>query len=165
MNQDFKFKTHPVVIDPYDRVVQEALNEIDPSLKKDIDVIKLEPTSKGPNVLGWVTNEDLFKGKPGKQRVIHIPLNKIKQDFKKMYNKPYQISNLDHQNQMKEIVKVFLRDSIIPHEKSHIEDMVRGKGEFGPSTEQKAQKAEDWSNLKDLGIQKKAQRVVRRYFG
>ncbi|MBD3260457.1 MAG: AAA family ATPase [Candidatus Altiarchaeales archaeon] len=153
--KDFQYETHPVVIDPYDQIVQQAVNEMGQSLKH-VDVIKLETTCPG-NRLAWVTNEDLFQGQPGKKRIIHLCLKKIKDKFQKKHGQPYTITDQAEQSKMKEIVKRFLMDVVLPHETEHIHQEMEHGGEFGPASEPGAERAEEWKNLEQMGVKKKAQ--------
>lgn len=148
-----QFRTHPVIIDPYDAIVQEAVKELGPSLK-DVDVIKLEMTCPG-NKVGWVSTEDFFKGEPGKQRVIHLCLKKIKDKFKKIEGQPYTITDPSEKNKMKDIIKTYLKDVVLPHETEHVRQEMKYDN-FGPGAEQKAEKAEEWKALEDMGITKKS---------
>lgn len=156
---DFQFKTTPVVIDPYDKMVQQAYNKLPPATQKNIDVIKLELTCPG-NKAAWVSNQDLLKGQDGKERVIHLCLNKIKDDFKKTYGSPFTFKDPSRQKQMEEVIVAYLKDVILPHEEAHIQQGIKGKGDFGPMAEPKAEQAEDWSGLKGMGLEKRASRVM-----
>jgi hypothetical protein len=153
----------PVVIDPYDAIVQEAVREMGSELKG-VDVIKLESSCPG-NKAGWVSNQDLFKGKPGKQRVIHLCLKDIQNNFRKMFGQKYVLTNPQHASDMKKIIKQYLTDVVLPHERAHIEQELEHGGEFGPSAEPKAQQVETWKNLEQMGIKKRAAviRVVLAY--
>lgn len=157
----FQFTSRPVVIDPYDALVQQAVQELGTALK-DVDVIKLEPTCPGDR-LAWVTNEDLLKGRPGKQRVIHLCLRKIKDRFKKQHGQAYTVTDPAEQKRMKETVKQFLKDVVIPHETEHVHQEMEHGGQFGPAAEQQAEKKEEWKALEQMGIKKKAQRIVDAY--
>lgn len=151
---DFKFRSHPVIIDPYDAIVQQALQKMGPA-GRNIDVVKLEVTCTGDKV-AWVSNEDFFQGKEGKKRVVHLCLNKIKGDFKKAHGKAFNILNAQDAKKMREVVMSYLKDVVLPHESAHIEQEIKGKGKFGPTPEMGAEKAEDWSHMQELGIVKKA---------
>lgn len=151
----FQFKPTPVVIDPYDKIVQKAYNSLSPSMQKNIDVIKLEPTCPG-NKAAWVSNQDLLTGKSGKERVIHLCLNKIKEEFKKTYGSPFTLKDPSRQNQMEEVVVAYLRDVILPHEETHIRQEIKGEGDFGHSPELEAERAESYKELEQFGIRKKA---------
>lgn len=153
------FRSHPVVIDPYDDIVQKSVLELGPTLKE-VDVIKLEPTCPSGR-LAWVTNEDFFKGKPGKQRVIHLCLKKIKDSFQKTHGQKYTITDPSEKQKMKETVKKFLKDVVLPHETEHIKQEMKYKGEFGPGSEWKAEQAEKWKNLEDMGFRKKAASAIK----
>lgn len=146
-------KSKVIVIDPYDSVVQKAVNELGPSFK-DIDIIKLETNCPGDR-LGWVSNKDYIQNKPGKEKVIHLCLNKIKDQFKKQFGTHYQIMDSDHNRKITEIVKEFLKSVILPHEAEHIQQEMEHGGKFGPGSEQKAEKMEDWSPFEQYGITKK----------
>jgi len=143
------YKTHPVIIDPFDAIVQKAVSELGGAFK-DVDVVKLEPTCTGDR-LAWVTNTDLFKGKPGKQRVIHLCLKKIKDSFEKSHGTPYRLGDPKQTQNMKDTIKQFLRDVVIPHETEHIHQEMKHKGKFGPASEQKAEHAENWKGLEEMG--------------
>jgi len=147
------FRNKPVVIDPYDSMVQKAVQALGPALKN-VDVIKLEPNCSG-NRLAWVSNQDLIKGRHGKQRVIHLCLNKIKQNFKNKYNNSFTISSPEEQKQMQKVIVQFLKDVVIPHETEHIHQEMEHGGEFGPSSEQKAEKVENWKAVEEMGYKKK----------
>lgn len=147
----FQLKPTPVVIDPYDKIVQQAYNKLPPQLQKNIDVIKLEPTCVGDKK-AWVSNQDLLKGQKGKERVIHLCLNKIKDEFKKTYGAPFTFSNTQRQKEMEDVIISYLRDVIFPHEEMHIQQELKGEGEFGPGAETQAERAEDFSELKKKGI-------------
>ena len=150
----FKFMSHPVVIDPYDAIVQQAYREMGPA-GKDIDVIKLEPVCQGDRV-AWVSNQDLLGGEKGKERIVHLCLNKIKQDFKRAHGNAYSMGNPVDAQKMKDLVVTYLKDVVLPHEAVHIEQETKGKGQFGSSPEMGAERAEEWSGLEEMGIQKKA---------
>lgn len=159
----FKFKAHPLVIDPYDAVVQQAHREMGQA-GKDIDVIKLETTCPGDRV-AWVTNQDLFGGEEGKKRVVHLCLNKIKDEFRKLHGSPYTMGSPADARRMKDLVRTYLKDVVLPHEATHIEQETKGQGKFGPSPEMGAERAEQWGGLEQMGIVKKAtiaQTVPRR---
>jgi hypothetical protein len=158
----FQFKSTPVVIDPYDKIVQQAYNKLPIEKQKNIDVIKLEPTCSG-NKAAWVSNQDLLTGQSGKERVIHLCLNKIKEDFKKTYGSPFTLKDPSRQKEMEDVIIAYLRDVILPHEEAHIQQGIKGEGDFGPLAEPEAERAEDWSGLKSMGLQKRASRVVSIY--
>lgn len=143
----------PIIITPFDTTVQEAVNELYPKLK-DVDIIKLEPNCP-PNSLAYVSNKDILKNKPGKEKIIHLCLNKIKDKFKKQFNKNYSLSNPKDIALLKKIIKEFLINVVIPHEYTHIQQELKYKGSFGPSPEQEAQKSEHWEKLSPYGISKK----------
>jgi len=153
MPDDFKFKTRPVIIDPYDAIVQKAVLELGSALK-DVDVIKLETTCPSDRV-AWVTNEDLLQGKSGKQRVIHLCLKKIKDKFQDLHGKSFSITDTAEHNRMKEVIKEYLKNILIPHELEHIHQEIQHGGEFGPGSESKAEQQEQWKKLEPLGIVKK----------
>jgi len=149
-----KFQSHPVIIDPYDAIVQQAVQQMG-AKATDIDVIKLEVSCPGDRV-AWVTNEDFFKGEKGKKRVVHLCLKKIQDQFKKAHGKGFDMTNAKHTDQMRELVVSYLRDVVLPHEGEHIQQEMKGNGEFGSSSEPKAERAENWSKLEMMGIAKKA---------
>ncbi len=113
----------------------------------------METTGAG-NRAGWVSNFDLIKGIPGKERVIHLCLNKIKDHFKKHFGQAFSISDHSQQQKMKEIIKEYLK-VVLQHETEHINQELEHGGKFGPNPESGAEKAEDWSKLKELGVIKK----------
>jgi len=150
----FKLRKHPVVIDPYDSIVQQAMQKMGPK-GNNIDVIKLElscPSDKP----AWVTNEDFFKGPKDKNRVVHLCLKMIKDQFNKAHGRPFNMANAEDAKRMRDLIITKLRDIILPHEAVHIEQETEGDGQFGPSPETEAQKAEDWTKLKQMGFDKKA---------
>lgn len=147
------FRNKPVVLDPYDAIVQEAVRSLGPVLKN-VDVIKLETSCSG-NKLAWVSNQDLIKGAPGKQRVIHLCLNKIKENFKEKYKNTFTLSDPSEQKQMKGIIVQFLKDVVLPHEAEHIRQEMEHGGEFGSGSEQKAERAENWKAVEEMGFKKK----------
>lgn len=151
-------KSKIIVIDPYDAVVQKAVNELGSSFK-DVDIIKLETNCPGDR-LGWVANKDYIQSKPGKEKVIHLCLNKIKDRFKKQFGTSYQIMSPDHNRKVTEIVKEFLKSVILPHEAEHIRQEIEHGGEFGPGSEQKAEKMEDWGPFEQFGITKKYASII-----
>ena len=138
-----------VVINPFNAFVQKAVAELGP-LFKDVDVIKLELSCPG-NRLAWVSNKDYLENKPGKEKVIHLCLKKITDRFKEKFEK----TSPDNKKDLKEVIKEFLVDVILPHETEHIDQIVEHKGEFGPASEQKAEKKEDWKKMEDFGIVRK----------
>jgi len=148
-----QFRSHPVIIDPFDDIVQKAVLDLGPALK-DVDVIKLEPTCPNDR-LAWVTNEDLFKGKPGKQRVIHLCLKKIKDKFSKAKGDQFTITDPSEIKKMKDVVKQFIKDVVIPHEAEHVRQEMEHGGEFGHSSEPKAEQAENWKAVEEMGFKKK----------
>ena len=148
-----RFQNHPVVIDPYDAIVQSAVLEMGPELKN-VDVIKLEATCPGDRV-AWVSNKDFFEGDPRKKRVIHLCLKKIQDQFRKIHGEPFTITDPSEKQKMKEVIKQYLKDVILPHETEHIHQEMRGEGRFGPSPETQAEKAEQWKNLEQMGIKKR----------
>lgn len=148
---DFNFQNKPVIINPFDAIVQKAVLELGSALA-DVDVIQLEQTCPSDNI-AWVTNEDLVEGQTGKKRVIHLCLNKIKEKFKQ----------LEDPNKMKDIIKEYLKNVVIPHETEHIHQEMQHGGKFGPSSEPKAEQKEQWKNLQPLGIVKKASAVDPNY--
>ena len=158
---DFKFRAHPVVIDPYDAIVQQAIQQMGPA-GRNIDVVKLELTCPGKRV-AWVTNEDFFEGKKDRKRVVHLCLNKIKDDFKKSHGKAFNMASAEDAKRMREVVVSYLRDVVLPHEEAHIEQEVKGEGKFGPSPEVGAERSEEWGGMEQLGIRKRASSVVHAY--
>lgn len=150
----FEFKPTPVVIDPYDKIVQSAYNKLPQDLQKNIDVIKLENSCPGDKI-AWVTNQDLFGSDMGKKRVIHLCLKKIKERFQKNYGSPFTISDPAENRRMEELIETFLRDVVLKHEEKHIQQEIKGEGKFGPSSEPEAERAEDWSKLETQGIKRK----------
>lgn len=148
-----KYKSRPVVIDPYDSIVQQAVRALGPALK-DIDVIKLETSCPGDR-LAWVSNQDLIKGKPGMQRVIHLCLNKIKDNFKKKYNNSFTMNDPEEQKQMQKVIVQFLKDVVLPHEAEHVHQEMEHGGDFGSGAEQKAERAENWKAVEDMGYKRK----------
>ncbi len=141
-----------VKINPYDVVVQEAVQELGNNLQ-DVDVIQLENTCPGDR-LAWVTNSDLIKGRPGKEKIIHLCLKKIKDKFKLQFGKEYAGSSPEDNRKMKELVKGFLVNIVLPHEYVHIQQELKNKGEFGPSPESEAERAEDWKAMEEFGIRR-----------
>jgi len=100
---------------------------------KDIQEIRVEPTGK-PNQMGYVTN-DLEE-----QGVVHLPEQNIKKQLQKAQ------PGIDPQT-LKEQQKTLIEDVIIPHEQAHIQDSIKGDGEFSPQSEQIAEKEEDWTRM------------------
>lgn len=141
-----------VKINPYDVVVQEAVQELGNNLQG-VDVIQLENTCPGDR-LAWVTNSDLIKGRPGKERIIHLCLKKIKDRFKLQFGKEYAGSSPEDNSKMKDLVKGFLVNVVLPHEYVHIQQELKNKGEFGPSPEFEAERAEDWKAMEEFGIRR-----------
>lgn len=141
-----------VKINPYDVVVQEAVQELGSGLQG-VDVIQLENNCPGDK-LAWVTNSDLLKGRPGKEKVIHLCLKKIKDRFKQLFDKEYSATNHQDNVKMKEIVKEFLANVVFPHEYVHIQQELKNQGEFGSSPESEAERAEDWKSMEQFGIRK-----------
>lgn len=150
----FQLRSRPVIIDPYDKIVQRAYNKLPANMQQNIDVIKLETTCPGDKA-AWVSNADLLSGNSGKERVIHLCLKKIKDNFSKTFGSNFRVNNPDQQKQMEEVITSYLRDVILPHEERHIQQELKGEGDFGHAAEPEAERAEDWSGLKNLGIQKK----------
>lgn len=155
MAPGFNFKATPVVIDPYDKIVQSAYNKLSPDMQKNIDVIKLENTCPG-NKLAWVSNQDLFGSDIGKKRVIHLCLKKIKDRFQKSHGSPFTLSDPSEHRRMEELIETFLRDVVLKHEEKHIQQEMKGEGDFGTMSESEAEGAEDWSKLEQQGVTKKA---------
>lgn len=151
--QHFKtIKTGSIKINPYDVVVQEAVQELGSGLQG-VDVIQLENSCPGDK-LAWVTNSDLLKGRPGKEKVIHLCLKKIKDRFKQLFGKEYSATSHEDNVKMKEIVKEFLTNVVFPHEYVHIQQELKNQGEFGPSPEAEAERAEDWKAMEQFGIKR-----------
>lgn len=151
--KEFEFRSHPVIISPYDDIVNKAYHEIQP--KPEVDVIKLEPTCSGDRI-AWVSNKDLLTGKPGQQRIIHLCLKKIKDKFQKEYGKPFSVTDPQQRQKFKELIKDQLKYVVIPHEMKHIEQEVTHGGEFPSSAESEAEKAEKKRELQMKYLHKKA---------
>lgn len=137
--KEFEFRNHPVIISPYDDIVDKAFHEIQP--RPQVDVIKLEPSCPGDRI-AWVSNQDLLTGQPGKQRVIHLCLKKIKDKFQKDFGKSFSVLDPQQRNKFKELIKDQLRYIVIPHEVKHIEQEVTHGGQFPTSAEPEAERAE-----------------------
>jgi hypothetical protein len=137
-----------IKINPYDAIVQEAVRELGSQLVN-VDIIQLENSCMG-NRIAWVSNKDLLEGKPGKEKIIHLCLNKIKDQIGRRYNP----ANISDNKEIKEIIKKFLVNVILPHENVHIEQELAHGGEFGSIPEQQAEKAENWNIMKEYGIEK-----------
>lgn len=151
----YQFKPTPVIIDPYDKIVQQAYNKLPTQMQRNIDVIKLETTCPG-NKAAWVSNKDLLTGSPGKERVIHLCLQKIKDQFKKQYGSPFTMMDHSRHKEMEDIVVAYLRDVILPHEETHIRQEIKGEGDFGLNPELEAERSEDYKSLEQYGIRKKS---------
>lgn len=68
--------------------------------------------------------------------------------------------------EMEDLITTYLRDVILPHEEEHIKQEIKGKGDFGTSAEPKAERAEDWKKLEQLGItRRKIASVISRFLG
>lgn len=148
-------RTKPLVINPFDSIVQQAARELGPAMD-DVDVIKLESNCPGDK-LAWVTNKDLMEGVPGKSKVIHLCLSKIKSKFQRQHQDSFTIQNPAEREKMKELVKDFLKYVVLPHETEHIHQELENRGEFGTNPEQGAEKAENWDEMeKRHGLIKKA---------
>lgn len=148
-------RNKPLVINPFDSIVQEAARELGSAMDH-VEAIKLEPDAPGDRI-AWVSNKDLIKGAPGKQTVIHLCLNKIKRMFSNRYQGSFQINDPASKARMKDIIKDFLKHVVLPHEAVHIEQELKGKGDFGHRAEPEAEKSEDWGTLeKAYGITKKS---------
>lgn len=152
---DFTFRQHPIVVTPADILVQQAVNEMGPALK-DVDVIQLEPICQGDR-LAWVTNEDYFGGMGGKKRVIHLCMKKIMDRFKQAVGGKglYDPAKAQHNQEMKDIVKLFLQKVVLPHEAEHIHQEMQHGGQFGPSPEMGAHRVEQWNEFKQYGMKPK----------
>jgi len=150
LSGDFKLHSRPVVIDPYDSMVQQAVRELGPDLGH-VEVIKLEPVCPG-NRLAWVTNQDLIKGRPGKQRVIHLCLKKIKDKFKAQHGQQFSVVDSAQQGKMKDTIKQLLKDVVLPHEAEHVRQELEHGREFGPLAEPEAERAEEWKKLEQMGV-------------
>jgi hypothetical protein len=137
--EQFNFKNHPIIISPYDDIVDKAYHEISP--KPEVDVIKLESTCTGDRA-AWVNNQDLLQGKPGQQRIIHLCLKRIKDEFQKKFGKPFVVTNPQQKNQIKDIIKEYLKNIVIPHETKHIEQEIEHGGKFPATAEPEAERAE-----------------------
>ncbi len=141
-----------ITINPYDVVVQEAVQELGNKLQG-VDIIQLEMTCPGDRI-AWVSNKDLIKGRPGKERIIHLCLKKIKDQFKGRFGKAYSAVSPEDNRKMKEMVKEFLVNVVLPHEYVHIQQELTNQGEFGTSPETEAEKAENWKAMEPFGIRR-----------
>jgi len=137
--KEFNLRNHPVIITPYDDIVDKAYHEMMP--RPEVDVIKLEPTCPGDRI-AWVSNKDLMTGRPGQQRIIHLCLKKIKDQYQKQFGKPFNITDPEQRKKFKEIIKDQLKYIIIPHEMKHIEQELTHGGQFPSSAESEAERAE-----------------------
>lgn len=161
MSEDKEFRKRKkeakfIRINPYDAIVQEAVRELGSQLA-DVDIIQLENSCMGDRI-AWVSNKDLLEGKPGKEKIIHLCLNKIKDQIGKKYNPASLMDN----RKIKEIIKKFLINVVLPHESVHIEQELAHGGEFGPIPEQQAEKAENWNIMKQYGIEKLSSDLVKK---
>lgn len=157
MDEDKKKKeANFIKINPYDAIVQEAVRELGSQLA-DVDIIQLENTCPG-NRIAWVANKDLLQSRPGKEKIIHLCLNKIKDQIGKRYN-PNSFS--DNQK-IKEIIKSFLVNVVLPHETAHIKQELEHGGEFGPNPEQEAERQENWGKLKQYGLEKLSSDMINK---
>jgi len=145
-----------IKINPYDAIVQEAVRELGSRLA-DVDIIQLENTCMGDRI-AWVSNKDLLEGRPGKEKIIYLCLNKIKDQIGKRYNP----ASLSDNNKIKEIIKNFLVNVVLPHESVHIEQELTHGGEFGFTPEPEAERAENWDIMKQYGIEKLSFDIVER---
>jgi hypothetical protein len=102
---------------------------------KDIQKVQVETTG-APGQMGYVTNS------PDDAGTIHIPENNIKRQLQKAQ------PGIDPST-LKEQQEALIEDVIIPHERAHIQDVNKNDGEFSPSTEQIAEKEEDWTRLNE----------------
>lgn len=141
-----------ITINPYDVVVQEAVQELGNRIQ-DVDVIQLEMTCPGDRI-AWVSNKDLIKGRPGKEKIIHLCLKKIKDQFKGKFGKEYSTISPEDNRKMKEMVKEFLVNVVLPHEHVHIQQELKNQGEFGINPETEAEKAENWKAMEPFGIRR-----------
>jgi hypothetical protein len=141
-----------ITINPYDVVVQEAVQELGNRIQ-DVDVIQLEMTCPGDRI-AWVSNKDLIKGRPGKEKIIHLCLKKIKDQFKGRFGKAYSAVSPEDNRKMKEMVKEFLVNVVLPHEHVHIQQELKNQGEFGVNPETEAEKAENWKAMEPFGIRR-----------
>jgi tRNA nucleotidyltransferase (CCA-adding enzyme) len=161
--KEFDLRNHPVIITPYDDIVDKAYHEIYP--RPEVDVIKLEPSCSG-NKIAWVSNKDLLTGRSGQQRVIHLCLNKIKDQYKKQYGKSLSVEDPQQRQKFKEIIKDQLKYIVIPHEMKHIEQELTHGGQFPTSAEPEAERAEKRKELQTKYLHKKAtvEKVLDNYF-
>lgn len=148
----FEKLSKAITINPYDVVVQEAVQELGNKLQ-DVDVIQLEMTCPGDRI-AWVSNKDLIKGRPGKEKIIHLCLKKIKDQFRGRFGKAYSAVSPEDNRKMKEMVKEFLVNVVLPHEYVHIQQELKNQGEFGNSPETDAEKAENWKAMEPFGIRR-----------
>jgi hypothetical protein len=102
---------------------------------KEIEKVQVEPSGK-PGQLGYVTNS------PEDIGTIHIPEQNIKRQLQKAQ------PGVD-QKTLNEQQEALIEDVVIPHEQAHIQDVNKGEGKFSPTTEQIAEKAEDWSRMEE----------------
>lgn len=130
-----KKKSYVQVSGPASPQIRRVIQKMSPMDTKDINKVQVEPTGD-PGQMGYVTN------KPEEQGVIHIPEQNIKKQLQKAQPSVDPLK-------LKEQEEALVEDVIIPHEKSHAEDVTKGEGQFSPDTEQKAQKEEDWTRMQD----------------
>ena len=102
---------------------------------QDIEKVQVEPTGD-PGQMGYVTND------PEDTGTIHIPEHNIKRQLQKAQ------PGIDP-NTLKDQQEALIEDVVIPHEQAHIQDVNKGEGKFSPSTEQRAEKEEDWSRMEE----------------
>jgi tRNA nucleotidyltransferase (CCA-adding enzyme) len=151
--KEFELRNHPVIISPYDDIVDKAYHEIQP--RPQVDVIKLESTCPGDRI-AWVSNQDLLTGQPGKQRVIHLCLKKIKDKFQKDFGTSFSVTDPQQRQKFKELIKDQLKYIVIPHEMKHIDQELTHGGQFPTSAEPEAEKAEKRRELQMKYLHKKA---------
>jgi len=123
------------VVGPASPQVRRVLQKMNPSETKDISKVQVEPSGK-PGQMGFVTN------KPEDQGVIHIPEQNIKRQLQKAQPEA-------DPSTLKKQQETLIEDVIIPHERSHAQDVIKGEGEFSPQTEQTAEKEEDWTRMQE----------------
>lgn len=132
-------KSYVKVEGPASPQVRRVMKKMHSPEMKNIEKVVVEPTAK-PHQLGYVTNIPEEKG------VIHIPEKNIETELKRAQ------PGVDPQ-QLKEQKETFIEDVVVPHEQSHAEDVIKGEGEFSPTSEQQARKEEDWSRMEEYGLQ------------
>jgi hypothetical protein len=133
-----------VKVTPYDPTVQKVVQKMGPGRLKGVEEVRIEPSSaKVPGSAAYVTNKDLVEeGKPG---VIHLNLKDIERNLK---GAPEVLSP---GGKPLNVVEKYLEDVVLPHEHVHVEQLEdpRYPGEFGPSPESKAERAENWKPLEE----------------